>query len=420
MLEKRYVSRPTATREYATYAEAAAHGTEQQVGTLAEIADLVFDTEDTDPYDLAVATMAFVGRLQETRPAVDVIVGAQYGSEGKGNVCAKIASRYDGLVRIGGPNAGHRVADPIYKYVQLPSGSMSNEEAQIILAAGSTISLPQLMLEIMDHKLTANRLTIDPQVMVIDDEDRRIEEGRGEGDALDAIASTKQGVGAAAARKILNRGKPLFGPSVKLARDVGQLAQFVRPARTVVDRLLREGKSVLLEGTQGTELSIHHGRYPYVTSRETTSSGCISDAGIAPGAVREVIMVLRTYPIRVGGTSGPMGRVIDFATVSERSGVPVDEIARTERGTVSNRERRIAEFDWGRLRREAELNGATCIALTFADYIDIANRDATSFGTLTTETQEFIRKIERVSGVPVTLVSKAFAKDGVLERGDWS
>lgn len=420
VLEERYISRPTASREYATYQDASTHGTEQQVGTLAEIADLVFDTEDTDPYELAAATMAFAGKLDDTHPLVDVIVGGQYGSEGKGNICAKIASQYSGLVRIGGPNAGHRVADPKYKYVQLPSGSMSNEEAQIIIAAGSTVWLPQLMLEIMDHKLTADRFTIDPQVMVIDDEDRRIEAGRDEGDALDAIASTKQGVGAAAARKMLNRGKPLFGPPVKLAREVEQLTQFVRPARTVVDRLLREGKAVLLEGTQGTELSIHHGRYPHVTSRETTSSGCISDAGIAPRAVRHVIMVLRTYPIRVGGTSGPMGRVVDFATISERCGLCVDEIARTERGTVSNRERRIAEFDWGRLRRATELNGATCIALTFADYIDSANRYATSFSTLTTETQNFIRKVERIAGVPVTLVSKAFAKDGVLERGGWS
>ena len=420
VLEERYRSRPTAAREYATYEEASAHGSERQVGTLAEIADLVFDTEHTDPYDLAAATMAFAGRLQDFHPLVDVIVGGQYGSEGKGNVCAKIASRYKGLVRIGGPNAGHRVADPSYKYVQLPSGSMSNEEAQIVIAAGSTVWLPQLMLEIMDHKLTADRLTIDPQVMVIDDEDRRIEGGRSEGDALTAIATTKQGVGSAAARKVLNRGKPLFGPPVTLARDVPQLAQFVRPARTVVDQLLRERKPVLLEGTQGKELSIHHGRYPNVTSRETTNSGCISDAGIAPRMVRDVIMVLRTYPIRVGGPSGPMGREIDFATVSGRCVLPVDEIARTERGTVSNRERRIAEFDWGRLRREAELNGATCIALTFADYIDSANRGATSFSTLTTETQDLIRKIERIAGVPVTLVSKAFAKDGVLERGSWS
>lgn len=420
VLEQRYRSRPTAAREYASYEEAAAHGTERQVGTLAQIADLVFDTESTDPYDLALATIAFAGRLPATRPLVDVIVGGQYGSEGKGNVCAAIASRYHGLVRIGGPNAGHRVADPSYKYVQLPSGSMSNMEAQIVIAAGSTVWLPQLMLEIMDHCLTEERLTIDPQVMVIDDEDRRIEGGDGDGDALTAIATTKQGVGAAVARKVLNRGKPLFGPPVTLARDVPQLQKFVRPARVVIDRLLREGKSVLIEGTQGTELSIHHGRYPHVTSRETTSSGCISDAGVPPGAVRDVIMVLRTYPIRVGGPSGPMGKVVDFETISGRCGLPKDEIALTERGTVSNRERRIAEFDWGRLRREAELNGATCIALTFVDYIDSANRNATSFGMLTSATQDFIRKVERIAGVPVTLVSKEFAKDGVLERGDWS
>ena len=418
-LEVRYAARETDVREFDTYAEAAEHGTEAQVSTLATIADLVLDASAATSEELAVTAMAWLG--QPPRPlqrTLDVILGGQYGSEGKGNVCAHLAKNYDCLVRIGGPNAGHRVASPDYKYVQLPSGSMSNPDAKIVIAAGSMLWLPQLMLEMLDHKITSDRLTIDPQAIVIDDEDRRIESSDSES-GLNKIATTAQGVGSAAARKILNRGDPVFGPEVKLARDVGQLKPFVRPAREVIETMLMEGRPVLVEGTQGTELSIHHGRYPHVTSRETSSSGCLADAGISFGVVRDVIMVVRTYPIRVGGPSGAMGQVIDFKTIQKRSNIPIEEFDKTERGTVSGRKRRVAEFDWARIRRSAQLNGATKIAVTFADYFGIENRMATTYAELNEQTQKFIRKLEMVTGVSVDYVSKAFAKDGVLEKGAW-
>jgi adenylosuccinate synthase len=122
----------------------------------------------------------------------------------------------------------------------------------------------------------------------------------------------------------------------------------------------------LLEGTQGTGLSLHHANWPYVTSRETTASGCLADAGIAPGRVRRVIMVTRTYPIRVGGTSGPMKLPIEAKVIADRSGLPLDKIDKTEVGTISGTKRRIAEFDWEQLRRSSVLNGATDIALTLS------------------------------------------------------
>ncbi|HAV79572.1 MAG TPA: adenylosuccinate synthase, partial [Erythrobacter sp.] len=222
------------------------------------------------------------------------------------------------------------------------------------------------------------------------------------------------------ARKILNRGDPVFGPPVKLARDVEQLRPYVRSAREVIEAMLAQGRLVMLEGTQGTELSIHHGRYPHVTSRETSSSGCLADAGVSFDVVRDVIMVVRTYPIRVGGPSGAMGQVIDFETIQERSNIPIEEFDKTERGTVSGRKRRVAEFDWARIRRSAQLNGATKIALTFADYFGVENREATDYASLNEQTQAFIRKLEMVTGVPVAYVSKAFAKDGVLEKGTWT
>jgi adenylosuccinate synthase len=272
------------------------------------------------------------------------------------------------------------------------------------------------MLEIMEWGLGPDRLSIDPQAMVIDDEDRRIESG-----TLRSIASTRQGVGAASARKILNRGtEPVFGPPVTLARDVKQLAKYVRDVRAELDRHYADGTRVMLEGTQGTTLSVHHGIWPTVTSRETSVAGCLSDAGIAPARVRRVVMVVRTFPIRVGGTSGWMGRELTFEEVARRSRIPLEELLRVEKGTISNTQRRIAEFDWGQLRRSTVLNGATDIAITFADYLGIANRDASTFDQLNDQTREFIQRVERVAGVPVSLISKAFAIDGVIDRRQWA
>lgn len=105
----------------------------------------------------------------------------------------------------------------------------------------------------------------------------------------------------------------------------------------------------MLEGTQGTGLSLYHGPYPYVTSRDTTVAGCLADAGISPSRVRKVIMVCRTYPIRVespsGKTSGPMSREIDWKEVSRRSGVPESELREAEVTSTTKRKRRVSEFD---------------------------------------------------------------------------
>jgi adenylosuccinate synthase len=412
-LEQRYLDRSPELKEFGTYAEARLNGTEAAIGDLAGIADLVLDTDHADPRNLAVTAMAFNGqKAPEIRPLVDVIVGGQYGSEGKGNICAYLAKRYGVLMRIGGPNAGHMVKEPPYKYVQLPSGTGSSPDAAILIGAGSTLWLPQLLKEIGDHPQMDKRLSIDSHAMVIDEDDRRIE-----AEALDSIASTKQGVGVAAARKILNRGsKLIFGSEVKLAKGVPQLARYVRDVRAELDKHYAAGRAVMLEGTQGTTLSIHHGIWPSVTSRETSAAGCLSDAGIAPGRVRRVIMVVRTYPIRVGGKSGWMGREIDMQTVASRSGIDLTEFDAVEKGTISGNPRRIAEFDWAQLRRSAVLNGATDIALTFADYLGIANRRASTFAELNEETRLFIERVERVVGAPVSLVSKEFAVDGVIER----
>ena len=239
---------------------------------------------------------------------------------------------------------------------------------------------------------------------------------------LTKISSTAQGVGAASARKINHRGKIKRGKSqVVLAKNVAELKPFVHESAPILEQAYQKHEKVLLEGTQGTSLSLHHGTYPYVTSRDTTVSGCLADAGISPKQVRRIVMVCRTYPIRVGGPSGPMsqGREIFAEDIARRSNLSLEEIVATEITTTTGRPRRFAEFDWSQLRRSTMLNGPTDIALTFVDYLDIRNQKARRFEQLRRSTINFIEEVERVSGVPVSLISTRFDYRNIIDRRAW-
>jgi adenylosuccinate synthase len=419
VLRERYAARDAALKEFASYDEAKKHGaTESIIEQLAGVADVVLDTHHSSPQSLLARATGGMGLFpREVTRCVDVLVGAQYGSEGKGNICAHIASEYDVLMRVGGPNAGHKVAHPKYDYIQMPSGTLTNPNAKILVGAGATLSVKQVLKEITELELTPDRLSIDPQAIIIEDTDIIQEEG-----SLEIIGSTKKGVGAATARKIMGRdGGEYWGSKVRLARDIPEIKPFVRSTKQELEKAYAARWKILLEGTQGTDLSLHHGHYPFVTSRETTASGCLADAGIAPTRVRRVIMVMRTYPIRVGGTSGPMMNEISLEQIAERSEIPVEDLRLIEVGTVSGKPRRIGEFDWEQARHSASLNGVTDIALTFVDYLGIANRRANSFEELSPGTRTFIEEVERVTGARVSLISKDFGRDAVvIDRRNWA
>ena len=440
-LMKRFADRKNAgdaaVKDLATYDEARNNQTEAAIEVLAKIADECLMTDRLDPQ--SVATLA-VHKLDLFPTAsdrlVDVVVGGQYGSEGKGNICNFLAGEYDVLMRVGGPNAGHKVIEPEYTYVHMPSGTKGNPKAQILIGAGATLNIVRVFQEIIELELTPQRLSIDPQAIVIEQSDRDLEEQLGR-----QIGSTKKGVGIATARKIVGRGDysdylaakkkvkldasqadvPIksegqLGARVRLAQDVEELKSFVRPVNIELENAYRDRKRILLEGTQGTELSLHHGIYPNVTSRETTTSGCLADAGIPPHRVGKVFMVTRTYPIRVGGDSGEMGTEIRFETISERSGIPLGVLKRTEVGTISNKPRRVAEFSWERVRRAVQINGATDIVLTFADYLSSNNENARNYPELSDETREMIEKLEELTGVSVSIIASGAGNEFIIDR----
>lgn len=417
-LRERYEKRIRSIEELDSYADVRSNKTERLVGRLASVADIVVDTEQSTNDGVLVRVacrLGFYGRSVDR--LVDVLVGGQYGSEGKGHIASYLAPEYDYLVRAGGPNAGHTVYEEPQKYAhhQLPSGTRCSE-AKLIIAPGAVLNVDKLLQEIAQCEVGADRLTIDPTAMIIDTEDISFEKKKLEG----KIGSTAQGVGAATSRKIL---RSAASPKVKLARDVPELKPFVGETLGILERAFADGRKIFLEGTQGTGLSLHHGSYPYVTSRETSVSGCLAEAGIAPTRVRRTIIAVRSYPIRVesptGGTSGPMERELTWQTISDRSGIPMTELEQTEKTTTTKKRRRVAEFDWPLLRRSASLNGPTDIALTFVDYLDINNRKARRFEQLTASTLQFVEEIERVAGAPVSLITTRFDYRSIIDRRAW-
>jgi adenylosuccinate synthase len=415
-LEQRFDKRRKLQKEKDfQYAEVREDPTEKNVGDLAKIADIVIDTKRCTEDDVLVRTMSHLKiRTGRGRGFVDVIVGGQYGSEGKGQIAAYLSKEYDLLVRVGGPNAGHKVFErpKPFSFHQLPSGTRKCD-AKLLIGPGAVIRVEKLLEEIAKCEVDAERLCIDRNAMVITDEDIRAESK-----LVENIGSTGQGVGAATARRIMGRENE----ATLLARNIPELKPYLADSLEVIEKVISKNQKILLEGTQGTGLSLYHGDYPYVTSRDTTALGCLAESGIPHNKVRKVVMVCRTYPIRVGNperkTSGPL-RQISWKEIARRSGYSESTLRKKERTTTTNRPRRIGEFEWGQFHRSALLNGTTDIALTFTDYICRENVNAKRFEQLTEETIRFIQEVERVSGSPVSLISTGFSDRSIIDRRSW-
>ena len=392
---------------------------ERQVGKLAAKADIVIPTERHTQADVFYRVSARLNlQSRSSDRLVDVLVGGQYGSEGKGNIADYLSPEYKVLMRVGGPNAGHKVyEDPPYTHYSLPCGTRNDESQTLLIGPGAVIEPGWLLKEIRDCEVEAGRLIVDEQAVLISAEDQKWEREHLERE----IGSTARGVGKATARRVTDRFRD--ARRCMLAKDVGrefnELKPYLGATAERLEKAYARGEKILLEGTQGTGLSMFHGDYPSVTSRDTTVSGCLSEAGIGPRRVNRIVLVCRTYPIRVGGESGSFSREIDWATVAERSRIPVEELHDHEVGSVSGTRRRVGEFDWEMLRRACHLNSPTDVALTFADYLNKANGEAIRFDQLTPETITFVEDVEMVAGVPCSLIGNGFDYKCVIDRRRW-
>lgn len=337
-----------------------------------------------------------------------VVYGGQWGSEGKGAVVAKIVRERNGpeqgtffAVRVGGPNAGHTLVaenGDVVKVQSIPGPKFVSDYSLPVIGAGGII-IPELLLQearwIETNLGRRPLIYLDEMVSIITPEMME-----SESDLKKTIGSTGEGVGAATAAKVWRSGV--------IARDwiKTEAAAELIPYVLVVDTaeiINRRQASVIVEGTQGFALSLNVGGfYPFCTSRDCTPEALMSQVGITPRSFTDVriIAVVRTFPIRVGGNSGPMGNELTWAEMAEITG---GYVSRPETTTVTKKQRRIAHWNDGYVRRMIAITNPTEIALTFLDYKfpDLAGATSVSelapaFGYLSAQ--------QKMLGAPITYV----------------
>ena len=327
------------------------------------------------------------------RGKLTVLVGGQYGSEGKGAMAKHVAFDYDVHIRVGSPNAGHTFYWDGKKHVMqsIPCGWI-NPYATIVIGRGALLNMRQLMKELV-HVLSfyptfLSRLRIDAKAGVLDERFHQ-EEGGVNGEMHRRIGSTGEGVGPARIAR-LQRDPEKFHLFEEVADDYGLAECITDNTPELLAFMQDSGKNILIEGTQGSALSLLHSFWPYCTSIDTNASGIISEVGIAPSRVTDVLMVCRTYPIRVAGNSGPMKNEITWEELNARIGGGI----KAEKTTVTKKIRRIAEWDQDLYEQSLLLNAPTSLALTFADYIDPAIKDSNVIGDImkSEKLNEFIDK----------------------------
>jgi len=328
----------------------------------------------------------------------DLIVGIQWGDEGKGKIVDRLACEYDMVCRSqGGHNAGHTIwVDGVKFALHLVPSGVLNPEAINVVGNGVVLSPESIIKEMEQFEGLEGRLYISDKAhlnlyyhALVDQAKERL---RGD----KAIGTTGKGIGPAYADKInrtgfrvgelLNPAKLTAGiieyfeqnrqifdiyeiatpvESELLAELEGykaKLAPFITDTTQLVWKALDENKRILLEGAQGTLLDIDHGTYPYVTSSATVSAGACTGLGINPKDIGKVIGIVKAYCTRVG--NGPFPSE-DFGEDGQRLGEQGHEF-----GTTTGRARRCGWFDAVATRHAARLNGCDELALMKLDVLD--------------------------------------------------
>ena len=333
-----------------------------------------------------------------------VVVGAQWGDEGKGKIVDWLSVAADVVVRFqGGHNAGHTlvVDGQTYKLALLPSGIVRPGKLSVI---GNGVVLdPYHLIEEIDKiralgvEVTPNNLKIAENVPLILALHRELDAFRESADFDGVkIGTTKRGIGPAYEDKVgrrairlmdlaepesldgkiarllahhepLRRGMGLPAPTAAAIKDelmtaAPKVLPYMAPTYELLDKLRRAGKRILFEGAQGALLDVDHGTYPYVTSSNTVAAAAATGSGLGPRAIGYVLGIAKAYTTRVGG--GPFPTELD------------DEIGRligqrgAEFGTNTGRPRRCGWFDAVLTRQTVKTSGIDGVALTKLDILD--------------------------------------------------
>ncbi|MGI8640430.1 MAG: adenylosuccinate synthase [Pyrinomonadaceae bacterium] len=335
-----------------------------------------------------------------------VIIGAQWGDEGKGKIVDLLADRFDIVARYqGGHNAGHSVyvGEKAFVLRLLPSGII-HEDSICVLGNGMVID-PKAFFEEVDQmtaqgiSITPERLKISSRAHLIMPYHRALDHTSEERLGNEKIGTTLRGIGPAYEDKAGRRGirvsdalspevlkmriernleeanriivlygqPPLYADEIfkEISPLVERLRPFVAETSHFFAEAKKQNKKILLEGAQATLLDVDHGTYPYVTSSNPTAGGASVGAGIPPHHITGVLGIVRTYATRVG--EGPFPTEMldteeDMANLIRKRG--------NEYGSVTKRPRRCGWFDAVATKYAAELNGFDSLALTKLDVLD--------------------------------------------------
>ncbi|MDH5780571.1 MAG: adenylosuccinate synthetase [Candidatus Bathyarchaeota archaeon] len=329
-----------------------------------------------------------------------VVVCGFFGDTGKGKVISYLSleDKIDIVARAGvGPNAGHTVVyeDKKYKLRMLPSAFVYHK-CRLLIGPGVLVN-PEILLQEIQLTRSKDRVGVDQQCAII--EPKHIEADK-KGRLAEKIRTTGTGTGPCNADRALR--------TVRLARDIPDLEELLTDVPLEVNEAIDEGKNVLIEGTQGTYLSLFHGTYPYCTSKDVTASAACSDVGVGPTRVNEVVLVLKAYTTRVG--AGPLPNELSWDEAKKRGWA---EIA-----TVTGRRRRAAPFNYELAERAVKLNGATQAAVTKVDILFPECKGAKSYDELPEEARSFIQEIEEEIKVPVTLIGTGPGTSEIVDIRD--
>ena len=295
---------------------------------------------------------------------VSVIVGGQFGSEGKGKTALFWVRmhRAEIAVRVGGSNSGHTVFDKKgvrHVFRHLPTAALLPDTISV-LGPGSYIDPEVFLAEIEHVNGTPDRVIVDPNAFVITPA-HKDREARSRLD--ERIGSTLSGTGEAVVDRIRRRSRD------NLACEHPHLKAFTThgPTRTFLRGRLEQNARIIIEGTQGFGLSnLQSCDYPRTTSRDTTAAAFVAEAGISPIDVDEVVLVLRAFPIRVAGDSGPFPRETTWRRIAQEG----NWTGLVEKTTVTGRLRRVGRFDPAVVNAAIEANRPTTIVINHVDYFD--------------------------------------------------
>lgn len=346
-----------------------------------------------------------------------VIMGGQWGDEGKGKLTDALAANASMVIRAnGGSNAGHTVKTDrgTFKLHLVPSGIL-NDDVTCVIGAGVVIDMETLIGELDDLESrgidTSNLRISDRAHLVLPYHPKldQLEETRREGDE---IGTTLRGNGPAYSDKVSRHGLRVcdLADSANLRRKLAvevdaknqlfdrvygaapidfdplyerlvgwgeRLARYVTPTEVTVQDALADGRDVIVECAQGAMLDIDYGTYPYVTSSSPTAAGACQGAGVAPTQVRRVLGVYKAYSTRVGAGPMPTELLDETADLIRRRG--------NEYGTTTGRPRRTGWFDGVAARQSGRLNGVTEIAVTLLDVLDAFEEIRLAVGYRTAE-----------------------------------